>query len=155
MDRPDGVDPCTVPVAAAQFPNLQTPLPKLRVGWCAEASFKPVDVEIQETVSKAAKAFKASGERNQRGQASLFGSSQGIAKALRSSESRRNVQCKGSGHVSWKTFRLPECFRRQRSRQASLRHSSRQAEYSGNRERRALHPKSARRCKSRDGPDCR
>ena len=61
LTGPDGVDPYAVPVPAAQLPNLQAPLPKLRVGWCAEGPFKPVDAEIQETVGKAAKALKALG----------------------------------------------------------------------------------------------
>ena len=58
---PDGHDHYSVPMPIPEIPDLSAPLPKLRIGWCVEGPFAPVDVEVRETVAKAASAFEELG----------------------------------------------------------------------------------------------
>ena len=54
MCGPDGADPYAIPVPPPKFSHLGDPLPKLRVGWCAEGPLGPVATDIQDAVAKAA-----------------------------------------------------------------------------------------------------
>ena len=58
---PDSIDHYSVPVPIPDLSNLSNPLPKLRVGWCAEGPFAPVSNDIQSTVIKAAKTLASLG----------------------------------------------------------------------------------------------
>ena len=51
---PDWADSYAVPVPIPEFDHLDSPLPRLRVGWCPEGPFAPVSRDVQETVAKAA-----------------------------------------------------------------------------------------------------
>ena len=53
LSGPDGVDPYALPVAEGPSAALQT----LRVGWCAEGPFAPVDGDVQEAVASAASSL--------------------------------------------------------------------------------------------------
>jgi aspartyl-tRNA(Asn)/glutamyl-tRNA(Gln) amidotransferase subunit A len=57
----DGADPYALPVPMPLFPNFDESLPKLRIGWCAEGPFAPVDTEVQQTVARAASTLGALG----------------------------------------------------------------------------------------------
>ena len=61
MAGPDGLDPYTMPVPAPQLQDVNAPLPRLRVGWCAEGPFAPVAGEVQSTVARAASALEEFG----------------------------------------------------------------------------------------------
>ena len=54
---PDGADPYAVPVPVPEFPDLEKDLPELRVGFCTEGPFVPVDLEVQQTVAAAASSL--------------------------------------------------------------------------------------------------
>ena len=58
---PDNADPYAVPVPLPAFPDLDKDLPNLRVGFCPEGPFAPVDLEVQQTVKDAAAALEALG----------------------------------------------------------------------------------------------
>ena len=58
---PDNADPYAVPVPPPAFPDLDGDLPGLRIGWCPEGPFAPVDLEVQQTVKDAAAALEALG----------------------------------------------------------------------------------------------
>ena len=60
---PDGLDPYAVPVPSPQLPDLNAPLPELKVGWCAEGPFAPVDPEVRRSVAAAAATLEDSGCR--------------------------------------------------------------------------------------------
>ena len=60
---PDGLDPYAMPVPVLQPGDLGAPLPRWRVGWCAEGPFAPVATEVQRTVAKAASAMEDLGCR--------------------------------------------------------------------------------------------
>ena len=61
LSGPDGHDHYAVPVPVPGIPDMDAPLPPLRVGWCAEGPFSPIDAEVRETVAKAASAFEELG----------------------------------------------------------------------------------------------
>jgi aspartyl-tRNA(Asn)/glutamyl-tRNA(Gln) amidotransferase subunit A len=63
LSGPDGIDPYAAPVPVPQFTDLDAPLQSLRVGWCAEGPFAPVDAEVQATVGRAAAALEDLGCR--------------------------------------------------------------------------------------------
>ena len=63
MTGPDGADHYAAPVPTPQFEALDGPLPKLRVGWCAQGPFAPVAREVQDTVAEAARALEELGCR--------------------------------------------------------------------------------------------
>ena len=54
---PDGADPYAVSVPVPEFPDLEKDLPELRVGFCTEGPFVPVDLEVQQTVAAAASSL--------------------------------------------------------------------------------------------------
>ena len=56
---PDDADPYALPVPMPDLDNLGDPLPRLRIGFCAEGPFAPVLSEIQQVVRQAACAFEA------------------------------------------------------------------------------------------------
>ena len=58
---PDGLDPYAPPVPIPGPADLDEPLPRLRVGWCADGPFAPVDSEVQGTVARAASALEERG----------------------------------------------------------------------------------------------
>ena len=58
---PDDMDPYALPFASPHLPDLNAPLPELKVGWCAEGPFAPVDPEVQGCVAAAAFALEDSG----------------------------------------------------------------------------------------------
>ena len=58
---PDGLDPYAAPVPTPGPQDIGAPLPKLRVGWCAEGPFAPVDAEVRDTVAKAAASLEELG----------------------------------------------------------------------------------------------
>ena len=58
---PDGADPYAVSVPLADLGRLDQDLPALRVGFCVEGPFVPVDIEVQQTVAEAAAAFEKMG----------------------------------------------------------------------------------------------
>jgi Asp-tRNA(Asn)/Glu-tRNA(Gln) amidotransferase A subunit family amidase len=55
---PDGRDSYALPMPVPSTPDFGTPLPRLRVGWCAAGPFAPVAPEVQETVARAASALE-------------------------------------------------------------------------------------------------
>ena len=59
----DGRDHYAVPLPPPEVTDLGGPLPKLRVGWCADGPFAPVSSEVRETVEKAASSFEELGCR--------------------------------------------------------------------------------------------
>ncbi len=63
MAGPDGLDSCAIPVPPPGIPDMNAPLPRLRVGWCREGPFAPVDLEVQQTVAGAAAALEGLGCR--------------------------------------------------------------------------------------------
>ena len=63
LSGPDGADPYALPMPPPTLDGLDAPLPKLRVGWCAEGPFAPVDTEVQETVADAASSLEGLGCR--------------------------------------------------------------------------------------------
>ncbi len=60
LSGPDGADPYAVPVPAPGT-DLSGDLSGLRVGWCAEGPFAPVDLQVQEVVAAAAAALEDRG----------------------------------------------------------------------------------------------
>ena len=54
LSGPDGRDPYAAAAPPAQTGNLDSALPTLRVGWCAEGPFAPVSPDVQKTVADAA-----------------------------------------------------------------------------------------------------
>ena len=56
MAGPDGIDHYALPVPAPQLAPLESAA-GLRVAWCAEGPFAPVDREVQDTVAGAAAAL--------------------------------------------------------------------------------------------------
>ena len=58
LSGPDGIDPYAVPVPIPRFPDLDGPLPKLRVGWLAEGPFAPIGLEVRKAVDDAASALE-------------------------------------------------------------------------------------------------
>ena len=60
---PDGMDPYALPVPVPSLDALDAPLPQLRVGWCAEGPFAPVDAEVRKTVERAASSLEELGCR--------------------------------------------------------------------------------------------
>ena len=56
MAGPDGVDHYALPVPIPNVSDLGSPS-GLRVAWCPEGPFSPVDLEVQDTVSSAAAAL--------------------------------------------------------------------------------------------------
>lgn len=61
MAGADGVDHYALAVPPPVIPDLDTPLPKLRVAWCGEGPFAPVEQEVQQTVAGAAAALEEFG----------------------------------------------------------------------------------------------
>ena len=57
MAGPDGIDHYAVPMPVLDTPKTGMPLPNLRVGWCDEGPFAPVDSEVRQTVAGAAAAL--------------------------------------------------------------------------------------------------
>ena len=57
MAGPDGIDHYALPVPPPVIPEMNAPLTGLRVGWCNEGPFAPVDEQVQGTVSNAATAL--------------------------------------------------------------------------------------------------
>ena len=53
---PDGIDHYALPVPLADLSQMASPA-GLRVGWCPEGPFAPVDREVQDTVASAAAAL--------------------------------------------------------------------------------------------------
>jgi Asp-tRNA(Asn)/Glu-tRNA(Gln) amidotransferase A subunit family amidase len=60
LSGPDGADPYALPVPGPGT-DLSGDLSGLRVGWCAEGPFAPVDRQVQEVVSAAAGALEDCG----------------------------------------------------------------------------------------------
>ena len=58
---PDGSDPYAVPVPIPDLEQLDRELPALRVGFCGEGPFAPVDLAVQQAVAEAAVAFEEIG----------------------------------------------------------------------------------------------
>ena len=58
---PDGSDPYAVPVPIPDLEQLDRELPALRVGFCGEGPFAPVDLAVQQAVAEAAGAFEEIG----------------------------------------------------------------------------------------------
>ena len=61
VSGPDGIDHYAVPMPTPQFGDLRSPLPQLRIGWCAEGPFAPVAREVQTTISKAVSSLEEMG----------------------------------------------------------------------------------------------
>ena len=61
LSGPDGADPYAVDVPRPAIPDLDQDLPPLRVGWCPEGPFAPVDAAVQEVVGQAASALAEMG----------------------------------------------------------------------------------------------
>lgn len=57
MSGPDGLDHYANALPLYGGSALDAPLPRLRLGWCADGPFAPVAREVQATVSQAASAF--------------------------------------------------------------------------------------------------
>ena len=61
MSGPDGCDHYASTLPSYQRAVLDAPLPRLRVGWCADGPFAPVAREVQATVGDAASALEEAG----------------------------------------------------------------------------------------------
>lgn len=61
MAGPDGIDYYAVPVTPPVTSDLGASLAGLRVGWCSEGPFAPVDRQVQDTVGAAATALEELG----------------------------------------------------------------------------------------------
>lgn len=58
---PDGEDPYALPMPAPDLPDFGAVLPALRVGFCTEGPFAPVDPQVRQTVAQAAAALEGLG----------------------------------------------------------------------------------------------
>ena len=61
MAGPDGLDHYALPMPPSEIPELNSSINGLRVGWCGEGPFAPVDHQVQSTVAKAATALEELG----------------------------------------------------------------------------------------------
>jgi aspartyl-tRNA(Asn)/glutamyl-tRNA(Gln) amidotransferase subunit A len=61
MEGADGVDSYAHRVQSTDVPDLTSPLPALRVAWCTEGPFAPVDPEVAQTVAMAATTLEELG----------------------------------------------------------------------------------------------
>ena len=63
LSGPDGVDPAAPPVPVPELADFDGPAGALRVGWCADGPFAPVEAGVRETVARAATALEELGCR--------------------------------------------------------------------------------------------
>jgi aspartyl-tRNA(Asn)/glutamyl-tRNA(Gln) amidotransferase subunit A len=63
LSGPDGCDPYAIDVPPARSPAPDTPLPPLRIAWCADGPFSPLSSDVRATVARAASALEELGCR--------------------------------------------------------------------------------------------
>lgn len=63
ISGPDGIDPYAVQVPSPNLADIDGPVNDLRIGWCVDAPFAPLTVEVSDTVESAASVLTEAGCR--------------------------------------------------------------------------------------------